>query len=106
MGQMVIAVYRPRPGKEALLTELLRDHVSILRAEGLATARAPVLMRAKDGTMVEVFEWVSAETVARAHENPAVLAMWGRFEEACTYEKLASMPEASEMFAHFEPVDL
>jgi quinol monooxygenase YgiN len=105
MGHMVIVVYRPRAGKEAQLLDVLREHVPILRAEGLATDRAPLVLRAKDGSMIEVFEWASAEAVDRAHTNPAVLAMWGRFEEACTYEKLASLPEANDLFAHFDPVD-
>ena len=29
-------------------------------------------MRAADGTIVEVFEWRSAEAIQQAHNNPAV----------------------------------
>lgn len=106
MGQMVIVVYRPRPGREADLLELVRGHVPTLRAEGMATERPPLVMRAADGCIVEIFEWTSAEAVEAAHHDPAVQAMWGRFGEVCDYETLAGLPEAQRPFSPFEPVDL
>lgn len=106
MSNMVIACYRPKEGKEARLLELVKEHVPILRSEGLASERTPVAMRAGDGTILEVFEWVSAEAVKSAHTNETVKKMWERFAEACTYEPLASLREAQEKFAHFELVDL
>jgi len=39
-------------------------------------------MRTADGTIVEIFEWVSLEAIAGAHENPAVLDLWKRFQAA------------------------
>ena len=105
MGMYAIAVYRPKKGKEKLPREVLRDHVPSLRKEGLVTNRPPYLMRAADGTFVEVFEWKSAAAIEAAHQNPAVQAMWARFEEACTYESLVNLSESKEMFANFESVD-
>ena len=106
MGRMAIVAYRPRPGKENRLFELTREHVPILRAEGLATDRQAYAMRAADGTIVEVFEWKSAEAIAKAHENPTVLAMWGRYAEACDYVSLSSLEESNQLFASFEPIEL
>lgn len=106
MGLFVIVTYRPKRRKEAQLIELLRDHVPVLRGQGLATKRPAQVMRARDGSIVEVFEWKSAEAVKKAHENKVVQAMWERFEECCTYSKLADLEEAGEPFAHFEPIDL
>ncbi|MFQ5908972.1 MAG: hypothetical protein ACE5JE_09160 [Thermoplasmata archaeon] len=106
MGVMVISAYRPRAGKEALLLEVLKTHLPILRGEGLATDRPSQVMRAKDGTMIEVFEWMSQEAIDAAHENDAVKAMWVEFEEACEYATLSSLPEGQDLFASFEPVDL
>jgi hypothetical protein len=63
-------------------------------------------MRAADGTIVEVFEWKSAEAIANAHSNPAVQAMWGRYSAACEYVPLTSIKECSDLFAQFEPVEL
>jgi len=77
MGRFVIVAFKPKPGQgEALLAEI-RQHVPTLRTEGLATDRPAYVMRAGDGTLVEVFEWVSEEAIQQAHTNPAVGAMWG-----------------------------
>jgi hypothetical protein len=104
MGSISVACYRPKPGcEEALLIEV-RDHLSPLRAAGLVTDRASIVMRAKDGTVIEIFEWVSPEAIASAHANPVVLDIWKRFEAVCTYEVPASIAEFKNMFAHFEPL--
>lgn len=105
MGQFVIVAYRPRQGQEARLLDLVRGHVPVLRSQGLATDRPPLVMRAADGTIVEVFEWSSAAAVDRAHSNEAVKAMWASFEEACEYTTLASLPECQRPFSPFEPLD-
>ena len=75
-------------------------------AERLVTDRPPYLMRAADGTFVEVFEWKSAAAIEAAHGNSAVQAMWARFEDACTYESLLNLKETKDMFTNFEAVDL
>jgi hypothetical protein len=105
MGDMVIVAYRPKPGREAELLELTRTHVPQLRELGLATQRTPLAMRSKDGVIVEVFEWREG-AIATAHENPAVLAMWGRYSAVCDYVPLNQLPEAADMFAQFDPIDL
>lgn len=101
MSHLVIACYRPKDGQDGALRELLREHVPTLRREGLATAREPVLLRASDGTYVELFEWVSSDAVQAAHTHPVVLAMWERFGAACDYVTLGDLAEAREPFAHF-----
>ena len=106
MGEFVIAAYRPRAGMESRLLELVREHVPALRREGLATARPVLVMRAKDGTILEIFEWASREAVDRAHGNPAVQDLWKRFDEACEFERLANLEECRGLFAPFTPVDL
>ena len=106
MSVLVIVAYRPRPGKEALLLQLTKEHVPILREQGLATDRPAYAMRAADGTILEVFEWKSKAAIETAHTNPAVLKMWERYAEACEYVPLAAVKESSDMFAGFEPIDL
>lgn len=106
MGKVVIVAYAPKKGREGRLLEAIRDHVPILRGEGLATEREPLLLRAKDGTYLEIFEWASTKAIEAAHSNPAVQELWERFGEACEYRTLASLPEAAGMFAEFEPVEL
>lgn len=106
MGVLVIVAYRPFPGKERRLLELTKQHLPVLRREGLVTERPSCAMRAKDGTIVEVFEWKSKESLASAHENPAVQKMWKRYQETCEYIPLSSLKECQDMFAEFEPIEL
>jgi hypothetical protein len=104
--RVVIAAYRPKPGKADVLLAEVRDHHHLLRSEGLATDRRPIIMRALDGTIIEVFEWASPAAIKEAHENPRVQAMWGRFAQCCDYVPLNTLMESAGMFAEFEPVDI
>ena len=103
-GVCVIVAYRPKPGKEQELLELVRNRVPTLRKEGLVTDRVPTIMRSRDGTIVEVSEWKSQEAIDAAHRNPNVLAMWDKFFAICECVPLNTLPEAADMFAGFTPV--
>jgi hypothetical protein len=105
MGLIVIACYRPKPGKEQDLKELMKTHLPCLRAEGLVTDRESIIMEAKDGTILEVFEWLSAEAITNAHTNPAVLKMWSEYAEVCDYVPVNTLVEAADMFAGFKPLN-
>jgi hypothetical protein len=61
MGSISVACYKPRPGCEQALLDLVRN------------------MRTANGTIIEIFEWVSQEAIAGAHNNPVVLDLWKRF---------------------------
>ena len=106
LGQFVIVVYHPRAGKEDQLIEMVRAHVPMLRLEGLATTRPSQVMRSSDGTILEIFEWMSAEATEAAHTNVAVQAMWGRFGAVCEFGRLGDLEESKHLFPHFEPIDL
>jgi len=105
MPVIAIAAYRPRAGKERELLAAVRDHMPVLRREQLITDRAPYVMRAEDGTIVEIFEWNSDDAIEQAHSNPEVQKLWARFNEACEYIPLVNLAECKEMFANFEPLD-
>lgn len=103
-GIIVIVAYRPKPGREKDLLEIVHNRVPTLRQEGLVSDRVPVIMRAKDGTIIEVSEWKSHEAIEEAHKNPRVLAMWDKFFAVCDCVPLNTVPESATMFAGFEPV--
>ena len=102
-GIVVIVAYRPKPGKEKELLDLVRGRVPTLREENLVTDRVPTIMHARDGTIIEVSEWKSREAIDAAHKNPNVLAMWNKFFAICDCVPLNTLAEAKEMFAGFEP---
>lgn len=104
MGHWSIAAYAPKPGFEEKLLEIVKSHWGILHGQNLVTENIARIMRATDGTIVEVFEWASEEAIGLAHENPAVIALWEKFNEACTYRPLSTLAETAETFANFEAV--
>lgn len=106
MGRMVIVAYKPKPGKEAALHAAVKKHIEVLKGEDLVTDREAYVMRASDGTVVEVFEWRSPEAIEAAHSNPAVHALWAEFGAACDYVPLASLSETSQLFAEFDGLEL
>jgi len=104
-GVIVLVAYRPKPGKESELLDLVRSRVPTLHKEGLVTDRAPAIMRARDGTIIEVSEWKSQEAIGAAHKNPNVLAMWNKFFAVCDCVPLNTLAEANDLFAGFEPIE-
>ncbi len=104
-GVIVIVAYRPKPGKEKETLELVRSRVPTLRKEGLVTDRVPTIMRARDGTIIEVSEWKSEDAIDAAHKNPNVLAMWNQFFAICDCVPLNALAEANDLFAGFEPIE-
>ncbi len=105
VGVCVIVAYRPKAGKAEDLLALVRSRVPMLKKENLVTDRKPIIMRAKDGSIIEVSEWKSHEAIDVAHKNPNVLAMWEKFFALCDCVPLNTLAEAEEMFAGFEPID-
>jgi quinol monooxygenase YgiN len=101
MGRIVIVAYKPKPGKEAALKELMHTHLPRLKQEGLVRDKEPYIMEAGDGTIVEVFEWLSDEAIQTAHTNPEVQKMWGEYAEVCDYTTIGSLSEAMSMFSNF-----
>jgi len=105
MGRITIAVYRPIAGKEAELLELIDSHMPILKQEGLITDRKPYVMKAADGTIVEIFEWKSPAAIEAAHKNPQVAKLWERFGAVCEYLPPVKVTEFNNLFSEFEPIN-
>lgn len=103
MEIIVIACYKPKFGKEKMLDELMKTHLAILHSQNLVTKRDSIMMKAKDGTVIEVFEWISQEAIDKAHTNPVVLEMWRKYAEACDYIPVEQVPEAARLFSGFTP---
>ena len=105
MGVVVICSFRPRPGKHDELLNVVGDHMDVLRSQGLATNRTPIVCKAQDGTIIEVFEWMSEKAIDEAHKNPVVRQLWDRYEACCEYISLRDVAETASPFPGFEPVN-
>ncbi len=104
MGIVVIACFKPKPGKENLFLEAVKEHLPILRSEDLVTDKDNYIMKAKDGSIIEVFEWKSEKAIDDAHKNERIQELWKKFEESCEYIPYGSIDEAKEVFPGFVPV--
>jgi hypothetical protein len=104
--RIVLVVYRPKRGKESALENVVASHLAVLRSQNLVTDRKAVVMKARDGSIIEIFEWLSAEAILSAHSNTEVLRLWEEFSKVCHYEKPVSLKEFHNLFSEFEPVDL
>ncbi|SEN53122.1 putative quinol monooxygenase [Paenibacillus sp. OV219] len=105
-GIVAIATYRPHPGKEEQLKDIVRRHLPTLRAEGLITEMTPLHLQAEDGSILEIFEWASAEAKDAAHRSPAVREVWGVLMEVAEMTALASLAEAAQPFSNFRKLEL
>ncbi len=105
MGRIVIACYKPKPGRNTALRGLMPTHLTRLRAEGLVTDRASMIMEAEDGTIVEVYEWKSKPAIDAAHTNPRVLEMWEEYAAVCDYVPVSTISEATQLFSEFTPLN-
>ena len=103
-ARLVIAAYRPKPGKEEELMALALEHTPYLRSIGLASDRPHVVSKTEDGTIVEVFEWLPGG-VEKAHVHEGVLAMWERYSHVCDYVPLNTVAESGHLFAMFEAIE-
>jgi len=104
--ETVIAAYRPKPGKELELRKLVRQHRRTLDAAHLVTSRPTLLLRARsDGTVLEIFEWVSAKAADEAHQHRAIREMWKRFAKIADFVPLSAIQESDKAFSHFEALE-
>lgn len=104
MGILVICSYRPRAGHEEEARLLMAGHVPLLRAHGLITDRPVVQGVAKDGELVEIFEWQSVEKSRGAPAIAEIGQHWKAMGEVMDFVPLAQLAEAQHAFAHFTPL--
>jgi hypothetical protein len=104
MGQISIAAFRPRAGKSHELLAVISDRLPLLRRLGLVTDRPAITVRAVNGVIVHISEWVNKEAIERAHSTPEVLELWKRFDACSEYVSLTELDESHEPFATFDAV--
>ena len=105
MGRIVIVAYKPKAGRSSALKTLVAGHVPRLRELGLVTDRESICMEAEDGTIVEVFEWASADAIQAAHEHEQVQHLWSEFTVLCEYIPVGETSEAAKLFSEYAAMD-
>jgi predicted enzyme related to lactoylglutathione lyase len=104
----VMVIYQALPGKEPAMMDKIARHAPTLRAQNLLSDRPEQLFRAGDGCYIEIIEWKSLDAARVAHENPAVLEVWGSFEGVANFLSLSELPAAvsKQRLPKFEAVNL
>lgn len=103
---LVMALYKAKPGKDSELRGLIKEHFPLLKQYGLTTDRVPFIAQSSNGTYLEVFEWKNAAAAKSAHDHPAIAKIWEAMGMICSFEKLENLPEISKPFPHFEQVEV
>jgi hypothetical protein len=104
MRILAFAMYKPHEGKENELMDILKEHVPTLKELGLITDRQTAILKAEDGTIIEVFEWASEEAVEMAHRHPAIGQLWGKMGPIASFPPMKDLPEANKPFPGFEVI--
>lgn len=101
--RITIVAYKPKDDKADELRQLMREHLPLLKSLDMVTDRPSIIMEAKNGTILEVFEWKSKAAIEQAHTNPLILEMWRKYAEVCEYTPIANVEEAADLFSEFTP---
>ncbi len=104
--EVVFALYKPHQGKDPELLEIIKQHVPTLRRLEMATDRPVVLVKTKNGTYIEIFEWSTAEAAGLAHHHPEVAKVWEAMGKVADLVTLESLEEIKQQFPHFQPINL
>ena len=78
----VLVTYRPKKGKDKAFLSILKRHWPALKKAGLVTRTPARVWNATDKRRgrryyVEMFAWKDVSASDRAHQTPAVMAVWG-----------------------------
>ena len=103
-NQMAFAIYKPKEGKADELMDLVKKHLPKLQEYGLVTDRDAYLAQSSDGSIIEVFEWAGPDASRRAHEHPAIAAIWEGMGAVADFPALETLPEAGSRFPNFAMV--
>ena len=95
-------MYKPKPGKQDELMKIVQKHVPLLKKYELITERPAILARSGDGTIIEIFEWLSDGAKDAAHQHPAIAQLWEAMAPVADFPAMKDLPEAQRPFPNFE----
>lgn len=94
-----IVAQKPYQGKEAATIRKLKEHDATLRKMGYTTGRPVIWMRGqKEGHIIEVAEWRSAQKAEEGQRDPEVQKLWAEFDNLTTNTRLADLLDAKERY--------
>jgi predicted enzyme related to lactoylglutathione lyase/quinol monooxygenase YgiN len=104
-GCVVIGTYRPKQGKDQELLALLDQSFHALRASDLLGYYPRSVLKAAEGAYLEIFEWMSPDSMDQAMKDQSIQAVWKKIGDICEMLPISSLKEAAKPFAEFERVE-
>jgi hypothetical protein len=106
-SEYVICVYKPKPGMEKQLQDVLKKHLEVLVAAQLLASPDHLVMKSDtDGSYLEIIEWKSETAARHAHEDPSVTRIWSELGDCAEMVALKDIADAGVTFPHFRRVVL
>lgn len=102
MAQIALIVYKPWKEKSAELVASLLHNIPVMRKLGLVTDREQIIAQAKDGSILQIFEWIGEESEEQAMAHPVVQEMWIRVSKMCDFQKPMAVAEFQEQLSKFD----
>jgi len=106
MSILAIATYKPKTGRENDFLKLLTNHIPTLHSEKLISSKDNYVMHSKNGTIIEIFEWLSREAVDKAYETQCYGSFWQQIGERADVVSLNSLEETGQPFAGFKIINI
>jgi hypothetical protein len=98
-------VYKPYKGKAHELLPAVKASYLDLRKGGYVTLQPPKLMKASEGSVILVFEWVDKPMMALAQAAPVIQEHWMALSKICEFEKAMNLIEFQQPFSEFETIE-
>ena len=102
MSKIASVVYKPRKDKDQELFDSLLVNIPIMRKLGLVTSREQIIAKAKDGCLIQIFEWIGEESEEQAMAHPVVQEMWMKVAKISDFQRPMSVAEFQEQLSKFE----
>jgi hypothetical protein len=102
MSKIALVVYKPRKDKSQELVDALLTNIPVMRKLGLVTGREQIIAQAKDGSIIQIFEWVGEDSEEKAMAHPVVQEMWMKVSKLSDFQKPMAVAEFQEQLSKFE----
>jgi hypothetical protein len=100
-----IIVYKPYKGREQELPPAVKASYLDLRESGYVTSDPPKVMKAKDSSIILIFEWKDEQMIRNAEADPLIQKHWMSLSKLCEFAKPMNLVEFQSPFSEFETIE-
>jgi hypothetical protein len=105
MRRTFMVVYNPYKGREQeLLPAVKASYIDFMKG-GYVTSEPPKVMKAKDNSIVLIFEWKNEQMKNDALADPVIQKHWMLLSKLCEFARPMNLIEFQEPFSEFETIE-